>query len=123
MEDDNQCLSSEDGLDLPNRVVWLEKYIENFMFHDVQVCLDGDANFAAALMLSVYTEFIGGLINGTVSDNEGVGRENYKTFLNKMGYIDSSKNTRYYYKIRCGLAHQYFIKDGEHGRGVHTLAT
>jgi len=96
---------------LKERQKWLEKFVEQFMFHDVQVCLDGKANFAAALTLSAYTEAIGRLINGNLTDEKG-SFVNYITFLKRMGYSEVEAAT-YYKVVRCGLAHQYFIK-GEH---------
>ena len=85
------------------------------MFHDVQVCIDNNANFAAALTLSVYTDAIGGLINGNLTQS-GVSATNYKTFLERMGY-SRTESEKYYVDVRCGLAHQYFIK------GENTVAS
>jgi hypothetical protein len=78
------------------------------MFHDVQVCINNQANFAAALTLGVYTDALGGLINGNLTQS-GVRANNYRTFLERMGY-SPTESERYYKDIRCGLAHQYFIK-------------
>ena len=87
------------------------------MFHDVQVCIDGNANFAAALALNVYTDALGGLINGNLAESS-VSELNYTTFLQRMGYTPTVAK-KYYKAVRCGLAHQYFIK-GEHVIGKMT---
>jgi len=100
-----------------DRKKWLEKFVEQFMFHDVQVCIDGNANFAGALALSVYTDALGGLINGKLAES-GVSELNYTTFLERMGYSPAQAK-KYYDAVRCGLAHQYFIK-GEHVVGTMT---
>ncbi len=64
-----------------------------------------------------YTDALGGLINGTLADRVPSGM-NYKTFLARMGY--SPEHCKSYYEaVRCGLAHQYFIK-GEHMIGTMT---
>ena len=99
---------------------WLEKFVEEFMFHDIKACIDGQANFAAALTLSAYTEAIGGLINGNLTERKNSER-NYTTFLIRMGYTPEEAK-RHYDNVRCGLVHRYFIK-GEFTvavRSVHT---
>lgn len=95
-------------LAVTDRQKWLEKFVEEFMFNDVQACINGRANFTAALALSVYTDALGGLVNGKLTE-EGVSRENYSTFLKMMGYNDSECQ-RYFKEVRSGLVHQYFIK-------------
>jgi len=87
------------------------------MFHDVKTCIEGGANFSAALSLSVYTDALGGLINGNLAET-GVSELNYTTFLKRMGYTPDQA-AKYYRAVRCGLAHQYFIK-GEHVIGIMT---
>jgi hypothetical protein len=66
-----------------DREKWLEKFVEDYMFHDIEVCIKGNANFTVALALSVYTEVVGGLVNGslTISGNSG---RNYVTFLARI---------------------------------------
>lgn len=87
---------------------WLEKYVEEFMFNDIIACIRGNANYAAALALSVYTEVLGGLIRGTLEKHEDV--DNLKFFLGRMGYSPDEVG-KIYGLIRCGLVHQYFIKE------------
>ncbi len=92
---------------MPTRNDWLETYVEGFMFHDIQACIDGRANFAGPLVLSVYTEFLGGLFRGNL--DRGAERANYVAFLTEMGYSLAQAGD-YYTKVRSGLVHQYFIK-------------
>ena len=86
---------------------WLEKYVEQFMFNDIKACIEGKANFAAALALSVYSKILGGLLNGAFEDKGDGKFNNHKTFLEHMGYKDAG---RIYGLVRGGLTHQYFIK-------------
>jgi hypothetical protein len=106
-------------LDAKDRQAWLEKFVEGFMFHDVDACINGGANFAAALTLNVYTDALGGLIKGQLAERN-VSEPNYTAFLSRMGYTPDECH-EYYVTVRCGLAHQYFIK-GENTIGNMTLA-
>jgi hypothetical protein len=85
---------------------WLEGYVESWMFKDIIACIKGEANYAAALALSVYTEVLGGLIKGNL---ETPSKDNYKAFLTYMGYSDEEAEDIYRH-VRCGLVHRYFIK-------------
>jgi len=100
--------------------------IYGFIFHDIQTCIQGRANFIAALALLSYTEYLGGLISG----NLGVRTESKNNFNKALKYfpeeylnVDSSLKIEYqdkngrvkpddgiYAIYRCGLAHEYFIK-------------
>jgi len=90
---------------------WLEKVVEKWMIKDINACIEGKANYTAALALSVYTEVLGGLITGNLenSSSEKDGFKNYKTFLTRMGYSEK-KVGKIYGLVRCGFVHQYFIK-------------
>lgn len=82
--------------------------MEGNLFEDLRNCIKVKANFVTALALSAYTEALGGLINGDLTD-KGDTKKNYRTFLERMGYspVESEK---YYYDVRCGLTHAIFIK-------------
>lgn len=84
---------------------WLGQFVEGFMFNDVQACIDGKANFAGALALSVYSEILGGLRIGRMDEDA----DKYKAFLKEMGYDDNEAGHAYG-QVRCGLVHQYFLK-------------
>jgi hypothetical protein len=85
---------------------WLETVVEKWMIKDIEACIEGKANYAAALALSVYTEVLGGLIKGSL---ETPSEDNYKTFLIRMGYSDEDAG-KIYALVRCGFVHRYFIK-------------
>jgi hypothetical protein len=87
---------------------WLGKYVEGYMFSDVRACIEGKANFAAALALSTYSEILGGLINGSLEEKGEAKANNYITFLKQMGYKDEAGKA--YGLVRGGLTHQYFVK-------------
>lgn len=82
------------------------------MFNDISNATDkAAANFLAALGLSVYTEVMGGLVTGELRSQHRA-RANYEAFLNYMGspYLLLDKQVGLYDRVRCGLAHEYFIK-------------
>jgi len=88
------------------------------MFNDIDACIKGRANFAAALVLSAYTEILGGLTNGTLTERKASG-SNYRVFLARMGY-SPEECSAYYDSVRCGLVHQYFIKGNQINIGMST---
>lgn len=79
------------------------------MFHDIDVCINQNAGFLMALALSSYTDALGGLVNGTITKRDET-RKNYLKFLSMMGY-SNEECEKYYDKVRCGLTHQYLVKD------------
>lgn len=58
---------------------WFDKYVFGYIYHDIEVAINGDANLMAALALSAYTEFMGGLVMGKFERGEE--RANYEKFL------------------------------------------
>ncbi len=102
------------------------EYIFGFIFNDIENCINAKANYTVALALLSYTEFIGGLINGTLGLRgesekqfnkaleffEWNGDFNYyKNFKQKYRDVDFQiKDGNIYTLFRCGLAHEYFIK-------------
>lgn len=71
----------------------------------------GAPNFLCALGLLCYTEFAGGLDR----DQLGVGgqaRSNFDHFFQQLGvpYAQLLKDHNIYDILRCGLAHEYYVK-------------
>jgi len=91
-----------------DRKAWLEEIVEGNLFEDLRNTNRVNANFVTALALSAYTEALGGLINGDLTDTANT-KANYRTFLERMGY-SQSESLRYYKMVRCGLTHAIFIK-------------
>ncbi|HET7006241.1 MAG TPA: hypothetical protein VFK65_12145, partial [Candidatus Binatia bacterium] len=74
--------------------------------------LRGAAANLAALGLVAYTEFLGGIVTGNLG-HKGSSRSNFRAFLPYLGsdYEDlARRGIDIYERIRCGLAHEYFIK-------------
>lgn len=98
---------------------FFQQYVYGFMQNDIEQAIAGQANFLAALGLVVYSEVLGALRMGTITD-EGYNREKFDAFLPLLGPLYDSvdqelkKDPRYpkglYQVVRCGLAHEYFVK-------------
>ena len=85
---------------------------KNLMVKDINVAIEGEANYLVALALSSYTEFLGGLYRCQIK--EGQAKRNYNNGLKKLGeeyiqLLDEHRN-EIYARVRCGLVHEYFIK-------------
>jgi hypothetical protein len=106
----------------------------DFVYHDIESAISGNANYLAALGLSVYTEQLGGLYNGNFVRLA----QNYADFIsayfdasyqqqesNSIDYIKNHPNdfprlvrqlndnkpvSGLYALIRSGLVHEYFMK-------------
>jgi len=105
---------------------YLKKNIEQFIFEDIKNCIHAKANYTIALALTSYTDFLGGLINGTL----GLQGKSKEQFNKALEYFEWNGDANYYkdFRItyrdvdfttksgdifslfRCGLAHEYFIK-------------
>jgi hypothetical protein len=90
---------------------------KTFIFSDIQREIDlakngKDAgNFLCALGLLCYTEFAGGLKRNIFKIGES--RNNFNCFFEFMGDNYKkllSKNQDLYNTLRCGLAHEYYVK-------------
>lgn len=105
---------------------YFNKFIFGFIFNDIESCIKARTNYTTALGLLSYTEFLGGLINGTLG-LQGRSREqfnkaleffewngnknyykNFKVTLRDVDFVQ--KEADIYSLFRCGLAHEYFIK-------------
>jgi hypothetical protein len=102
-------------------------YVFGYIFADIDSIIRGKANYSAALCLMSYTEFLGGLIDGSLGDREQPSADRfnaaldyfewngdpnyYKIFKVPFRDVDSTvKDGNIYALFRCGLAHEYFIK-------------
>lgn len=88
------------------------------MFKDIRNSIDSQSNFATALILNTYTEVLGGFVRGTLEKGES--ERNYEAFMLRMEYREEEAEN-YYDRVRCGLVHQYFIKD-EASIGIRNIS-
>lgn len=83
---------------------------------NIKVAINGEAHYLAALGLSAYTEYVGGLFRKKFK--EGNSEDNYNEGLKRMGknyeelvnQFDRNDKGLPYKRIRCGLIHEFFIK-------------
>jgi len=95
---------------------FFEKYVFGFIFSDIkreiELARSGKpaGNFLSALGLLCYTEFMGGILKGHFS---GSTKSRFDAFFNSMGQGYKSLNQRInvYNVFRCGMAHEYLIKE------------
>jgi len=105
---------------------YFKEYIFGFIFNDIENCIKAKANYTVALALLSYTEFLGGLINGTL----GLRDKSHEQFNEALKFFEWNGDGNYYKNFRiefrdadflekegdiyslfrCGLAHEYFIK-------------
>lgn len=95
-----------------------EKEFNDFiekMVKEIDTAISGEANYLAAIGLSAYTEYIGGIYRKKIQGGES--KNNYNEGLKLMdgdySKLVSNYNTKensMYSRIRCGLVHEYFIK-------------
>lgn len=90
---------------------FFDTFVYGFMCHDIEEAIKAKTNFLVALGLSVYTEAMGGLVTGRFKDSRCSGR-NFRAFLPYLGqsYVSLDTQIDLYRKVRCGLAHEYFVK-------------
>ena len=71
----------------------------------------GGGNFLAALCLLSYTEYAGRVLNNDFSDSNS--RANFDSFFNLIGteYKVFNEAHSVYKTFRCGLAHEYYVKE------------
>ncbi len=99
---------------------FFQQYVYGFMKNDIEKAIAGGANILAALGLVVYSEVLGALRTGTIT-NEGHNQRKFEAFLPLLGPLYESvdqelkKDPRspkgLYQVVRCGLAHEYFVKE------------
>jgi len=73
----------------------------------------GGGNFMAALALLCYTEFGGKLKYGHMKNGKDRAAENFNSFFDELGpaYAAFRKQHKVYDIFRCGLAHEYYVKE------------
>lgn len=107
---------------------FFKEYVFGFIWNDVAAVIAGAANYSAALCLLSYTEYLGGLIDGSLGiSSPGMSSKRFKKALEyfawngdpnyykdfKVQFRDldfQEKDGDLYGLFRCGLAHEYFIK-------------
>lgn len=97
--------------------VFFVKYVFGWMFADIQREIDlarsgkVAGNFLCALGLLCYTEFMGGILLGSLTIRPI--KRRFNAFFDFMGsgYQNFNQNVNVYDVFRCGLAHEYFVKE------------
>jgi hypothetical protein len=89
------------------------EYIFGYIYRDIEAAINAKANYLVALGLVAYTEFMGGLVAGTLGQSRH-SKERFYKFFDLLGPAYKSVRqkrevTKVYTNIRCGLAHAYFI--------------
>ncbi len=89
--------------------------LEAYWFRDFDVAIAGGTNYLAALGLITCTEFMGGLILGTLGESRPAGAVEQRIFAawKRMGPHYSQfavEGSRFSDWIRNGLTHTYFMK-------------
>lgn len=107
---------------------YFNQFVFNFIYRDLENCINARANFLVAQALMSYTEYIGALINGHL----GISSHSEEDFNKLLEYFDWNGDGTYYqnfeiryketststrinnlniYKaFRCGLIHEYLPK-------------
>lgn len=88
-----------------------DEHVFGAMRTELDWALRGAAANLAALGLVAYTEFLGGIVTGDLGVDRSSAR-NFRAFLPYLGsdYEDLALRVDIYNVVRCGLAHEYFIK-------------
>lgn len=74
---------------------------------------EGGGNFMAALALLCYTEFAGKIkFNNKKANGADCSSKNFNDFFDEIGpeYKKLRSSHNVYDRLRCGLAHEYFVK-------------
>ena len=89
-----------------------DEHVFGAMRTELDWALRGSAGNLAALGLVAYTEFLGGILTGDLGRKDASG-SNFRAFLPYLGsdYKElARRGVDIYERVRCGLAHEYFIK-------------
>jgi hypothetical protein len=106
---------------------YFKQFIYGSICHDIEQCIKCGVNYVVALALLSYTEYLGGLISGNLglkNKSECNFREALNYFPEEYRNTDSTLEFKWtdengkthtekgiYGIFRCGLVHEYFIKD------------
>ena len=115
----NRCLGHIVLMERLDAVLTLLDTYNTIMKKDIWAAIGGESRYLGALGLSTYTEVFGGLYRGDLSQNNSA--RNYNTFIENffnLEYKAVDKCLSYdeklegrYKAVRCGLVHEYFIRD------------
>jgi len=87
---------------------FFKKYV-NQWHPAIDAILKDETKYSCALLLSAYTEMMGGLVSGRLLE-KGVNKSNFNSFLEYMGtsYVDINRNhnNTVYDRMRNGLFHE-----------------
>ena len=89
-----------------------DEHVFGSMRSELDAAIRGRAANLAALGLVTYTEFLGGIATGELGRQSCSGN-NFRAFLRYLGsdYEQlAQRGVDIYERVRCGLAHQYWIK-------------
>lgn len=89
-----------------------DEHVFGSMRTELDWAIRGRAVNLAALGLVTYTEFLGGISTGDLG-RQGCSGSNFRAFLRYLGpdYERLAQQAvDIYERVRCGLAHEYFIK-------------
>jgi hypothetical protein len=95
----------------------LDHIVLEFQLRDIERALaHAQANFLAAQGLMICTEFLGGIGNGTLGNEDpGKAKPRFKAGLDLLGAQYSGSVDELWSTVRCGLLHSYLPK-GNPGR-------
>ena len=83
--------------------------MRKLMFKDLQVGIEGGANFLVAGALNTYTEIWGKLLEGIPKEQS---KQCYESFFRRLGRCYANlldEGVQVYGEVRCGLIHAYTI--------------
>ena len=80
----------------------------SWMYAGIEATLDKESGHSCALLLSTYTEVMGGVISGNLKDSSQM-RNNYVEFLEYLGnhYVDLHEKYDLYKIVRNKLVHEF----------------
>lgn len=88
------------------------------MYAGIEATMQKETIMTCTLVLSVYTEILGGFVNGKLRE-EGRSRENYEAFLKYLGdyyvqlnYELNKRGTNLYKEVRSKIIHEFQPRPG-----------
>jgi hypothetical protein len=82
------------------------------MYSGIESTMKKESTYSCALLLSSYTEVIGGIISGNLKDPSSGMRKNYETFLEYLGghYVALNQKYDLYTNVRNKLVHEFILR-------------